>query len=81
VRSFAVNLDPRESDPNRLTSAQVLQRLRPAQAEVIPADEALKMMHRSPLSLSTPLIALALLLLILELGLTRAGREPRRGEQ
>jgi hypothetical protein len=81
ARAFAVNLDAKESDPSRLTSAQVLQRLRPAQAEVIPAAEALKSIRRERLNLSTPLIALALLLLILELGLTRAGREPRRGEQ
>ncbi|MGE5532499.1 MAG: hypothetical protein ACM3VW_10335, partial [Bacteroidota bacterium] len=81
ARAFAVNLDPRESDPTRLTPVQVLQRLRPAQAEVIPAAEALRSIHRSPLSLSTPLIALALLLLILELGLTRAGRGRRGGEQ
>lgn len=80
THSFAVNLDPGESDPTRLSPAAVLQRLRPAQAEVLPAAEALKRVHRSPLSLSTPLIALALLLLILELGLTRAGRGPRGGE-
>ncbi|MHB8994647.1 MAG: vWA domain-containing protein [Armatimonadota bacterium] len=80
TRSLAINLDPRESDPTRLSPAAVVQCLRPAQAEVLPAAEALKSLHRSPLSLSTPLIALALLLLILELGLTRAGRAPRGGE-
>jgi len=66
IAAFAVNLDPSESDPRRLSEEQVRSRLRPLDVEVVSAaglDEHLRAGAGAAVDLSSAIALLALLIL------------------
>jgi len=82
VAAFAVNLDPAESDPTRLTAADLSRRLAPADVVLVKAED-LPAFLRRPAPTRTELSALlalaALLLLALESVYSLEGRRADTG--